>query len=788
MGARASILLVDDDAHVRALVRRLLCGRGHEVIEADSLAEGRATLEQSWPHLVLLDLDLKDGSGERLLDEIRAQATGPHVPVIALAAINASERDGLVTKGFDDVIVKPFGLHDFCFKVESLLVRYQGFGAGTVLVVDQDEALSKRVASVLARSGFAALTAATAAEASDHVDKGGIDLIVVDQALPDMKGSEWLAGLRSSGNATKAILIGLMEGDPTSLEKSGRELGVSLLLQKPVTPAVLAEFIVKEIAQAAPDRRNAMRESFRAQVTARESFQGRLLRVAGALHAACAHKDVSNLEIMQREVHNLAGTAGSYGYMGVTDALAQVDKCLSCLAEKDMGFSTRLRELEHSVRHAELALEALHDAQVHSVAEKRPFQVMVIGADEGLRELVARLGNDRLWDVIAAASASEALLLSRQASPDVVIVDHLLGCGEDGFHLARELRAIPQCTSVPLIFISGESTLDHRIAAAHLGASAFVHKPVDPEVMIAAVESVLAIKWDERPRVLVVDDDWSFCQLVTSVLSDLGLKVHSLQDPSQIVDVLDETCPDLVLLDVAMANVSGFDICRVVRTSERWRHLPVLFLTRLTGVEIRTSAFQAGADDYLPKPVVREELAAKVTAILTRTRLLRERADKDFLTGLYLRRAFLDRLTVKFSHAKKTGIPLALGLIDLDHFKQINDTHGHLAGDRVLATLGSLLARRFRAQDLRGRWGGEELVVAFPGEDARTVHAVLCRVQEEFREIRYQSDEGHAFHATFSAGVACFPDDGNTVPALLRVADGRLYQAKAGGRDRVVTE
>jgi len=154
----------------------------------------------------------------------------------------------------------------------------------------------------------------------------------------------------------------------------------------------------------------------------------------------------------------------------------------------------------------------------------------------------------------------------------------------------------------------------------------------------------------------------------------------------------------------------------------------------------------------------------------------------DSLTGLLLRGPVVDALQSKVADAQRRRSVLSVAILDLDGFKSVNDTFGHLAGDRVLVTLGRLLATRFRAEDVRGRWGGEEFLVAFPGEPCEVAEGLVLRVLRELRETRFAGDQGEAFHITFSAGVASYPEDGLTVESLLKTADRRLYHAKRAGR------
>ncbi|WP_430384139.1 GGDEF domain-containing response regulator [Archangium violaceum] len=289
----------------------------------------------------------------------------------------------------------------------------------------------------------------------------------------------------------------------------------------------------------------------------------------------------------------------------------------------------------------------------------------------------------------------------------------------------------------------------------------------------------------ERSRVLVLDDDPEAVRALSAALTSQLVEVVGLEDPYRLVDVLAEQRPDLLLLDVEMPGPSGFDLCRIVRSMPEWQGLHILFITAHTGVEFRVAAFQAGADDYLAKPVMREELRARVQSRLERARLARERAERDVLTGLLLRRPFLEGLRARLAEAQRTGRPLSLGFLDVDRFKKVNDTHGHLAGDRVLMQMGRLLTSRFRKEDLRCRWGGEEFVVALMGAPAEGARDILARTAAELARADFEGDKGEHFRVTFSAGLAVAPQDGADVETLLRVADERLYRAKAQGGNRI---
>jgi diguanylate cyclase (GGDEF)-like protein len=412
-------------------------------------------------------------------------------------------------------------------------------------------------------------------------------------------------------------------------------------------------------------------------------------------------------------------------------------------------------------------------------------RILIADADPVVRDQLVQLGRDKLLSVVAVATPAEALVEAGRSPFDAVFIDAVLG--EQALALARDLRASAGHERVPLAFLSQEIDVDRRVAAAHAGASVFLGKPVDPYAFTAAVDQMLALGRREKTRVLVVEDDPAFVACVAEVLDRDGILVRSAPDATRLIEVLDETRPDLVLLDAMLPGVSGWDAIRIIRTAPEHRDVPILFLTGRTDLASRIAAFDAGADDYLGKPLVAEELLARVRVRLDRQRLVREAIERDPLTRCLSRRALLDALASRLSEARRHGRPLSVALIDVDRFKRVNDTYGHLMGDHVLLSLGRLLNARFRLEDLRGRWGGEEFVLVFPGEAASTAAAVLARVLEEFRSLPFRGERGDPFFVTFSAGVSTLPTDGATVDALLRAADERLYDAKRKGRGTVVS-
>jgi diguanylate cyclase (GGDEF)-like protein len=284
-----------------------------------------------------------------------------------------------------------------------------------------------------------------------------------------------------------------------------------------------------------------------------------------------------------------------------------------------------------------------------------------------------------------------------------------------------------------------------------------------------------------------------------------------LEHPQEFWKTLEQTTPDLLILDIRLEAVSpllaenrvdssssptmktdnlserplsGIDLCKVIRSDPRWNRLPIIFLSGHTDIETIQSSFEAGADDFLSKPIVVTELLNRIRIRLEQRKLW-SMSEIDELTGVSLRRKALQDLTRLFHLAKRQQQPLSLAILDLDHFKRINDDYGHETGDRVLRYIGQLLGQTFRQEDVVGRWGGEEFVVGLYGINKHQAIQRLENIAYYFSQNQFVGGDGNIFQMTFSGGIAQFPEDGGDLQTLYRAADAALYRAKEQGRNQI---
>jgi len=287
-------------------------------------------------------------------------------------------------------------------------------------------------------------------------------------------------------------------------------------------------------------------------------------------------------------------------------------------------------------------------------------------------------------------------------------------------------------------------------------------------------------------KVLVIDDSDAIHALLKARLSAEPIELHFAPDGAAGLEKAASVLPDLILLDVDMPQPDGFEVCRQLKADSRTMNIPVVFLTGATSTDEKIKGLEMGATDYITKPFEPAELRARVRASL-RTKylldLLSRKAMIDGLTGLWNRAYFDMRMSQEMSLTRRTRQPLACIMLDLDHFKRLNDNYGHPSGDEVLRWVGQLLTETCRGEDIVCRYGGEEFVILCPNTTADLAADLAERVRSSLESFTWRFRED-AVKVTCSMGVA----DLRHVPppSVVELADRALYQAKHSGRNRVV--
>lgn len=436
--------------------------------------------------------------------------------------------------------------------------------------------------------------------------------------------------------------------------------------------------------------------------------------------------------------------------------------------------------------------------------------------------LAARLSAE-YFETLTAYSGMEALDVCARERVDVVLLDVMMP-GMDGFEVCRRIKDNPSTAHVPVIMVTALDQLADKVQGLDAGADDFLAKPVDDIALITRVKNLARLKVlsdelmlraatmpevalhaavpaskvdgsGEQGRVVVVEDHERSAARMVDVLEKSHTVIVESEPQAGLLRIADEGC-DLLMVSLNLTTADGLRLCSQVRSLDRMRHLPIIVLVE-PGDEARLlRGLDMGVNDYLMRPIDRAEMLARVRTQIRRKRqsdLLRanleqsvELAVLDPLTGLYNRRYLDGHLRALVAQAISLQQPLSVLITDIDHFKAVNDSHGHDAGDVVLREFAARLKSNTRSVDLTCRLGGEEFVCVMPGTDLARAVQVGERLRASVASDPFAVGSGALVRVTASIGLSTLQRGVDSAEALLKRADSALYAAKREGRNRVV--
>ena len=331
--------------------------------------------------------------------------------------------------------------------------------------------------------------------------------------------------------------------------------------------------------------------------------------------------------------------------------------------------------------------------------------------------------------------------------------------------------------------LSEEGSFPVRLQAVRHDAQGFFVTPLMVNALVDAVDPIAFESKDEPFRVLTLDDSPTVLASIERILGQFpNLHVRSLRDPSRILETLMDFAPDVLLLDFYMDGCTGLEVARIIRQNKSFESIPIVYLTSETSESVQQEAMRQGGDDFLTKPISAGQLVSAVVSKAERYRGLRRLMVEDSLTGLFNHVKTKTLLQQTLLLADRQGVPVSYAILDIDHFKQVNDTYGHTTGDKVIKSLARYLRQRMRRSDVVGRYGGEEFVVVLFDSPPADALERIETLRKGFAGIFHQTEQG-MFAATFSAGIAHFPAY-STMMELMVAADDALYVSKRNGRNR----
>ncbi|MEQ1789754.1 MAG: PleD family two-component system response regulator [Rickettsiales bacterium] len=449
-------------------------------------------------------------------------------------------------------------------------------------------------------------------------------------------------------------------------------------------------------------------------------------------------------------------------------------------------------------------------------------QILVVDdVPANVKLLEAKLTSE-YYEVLTAVDGFDALEKAKKYKPDIILLDVMMP-GMDGFEACQKLKADPDLSHIPVVMVTALSEKSDRLKGLESGADDFITKPINDTALFARVKSLIRIKTllDELrlrdatgiemgidvnesnsfvadvsgAKILLIDDDDVQSKQVVLKLNEI-YDTHLVDDPEKAFDCAKYGNFDAIIISTLLMDADGLRLASHIKSQEETRNVPSLVLVDEDDKHVMLKALEMGISDYITVPVDKNEMAVRVRTQVRRKRYqdaLKAQYQKsvsmaltDALTGLYNRHYLNAHLENMVKQSTKNGKKLALMIMDMDHFKTVNDTHGHDAGDMVLKQLSAMIMGTARATDLAARFGGEEFVVLMPETDPASALGAANRMREIVENTPFIiSNDGKILNLTVSIGIANLLESGDSGEWLIKRADEALYIAKNNGRNKV---
>lgn len=662
-----------------------------------------------------------------------------------------------------------------------------------ILVLDDDGKFRKLLVDILLTTGVPVMQARSAREATQLAEQEPPSLVIVDYRLPDEDGLSWVSKFRESGAKTPVVLLSANWLDKQTFDTARNVHRISLILRKPIVPALFLDQI-KSLLPSLKDKPQVVPQAIPSAQTAgttaaeepaktdklervRKAYIADLPRTWGQLKEAATRGEGGDRDAKadaQMQAHKIRGSAGSVGLNYVSEMAGKVEDMLVAIGKVELQAA---KIIWGDIR--KVINEVDQHIQAQLVELKAPSTAASEALPPGSSKLIflskvhepEKIGRKSYWngtvDVLSVPTVKHRLIQSLGKG----VVDGAIIRADEPDELleaCKTVRMLPGASALPLALTCKSIKAFSKSELSYAGIS-FI---LDANTTVQKImEQLIGLSRRRKPRVLNVEDDETVSEIVQSILNNEGMLVRGLKEPIQTIQALEEFRPDLLLLDVQMPGISGYDVCRLIRSDSNWKSLPILFLTANGGYEARTLAFEAGADDFIAKPVVETELLTRVTAHLKRARAAGGYSRGDFWSDSSLSTAAFYFLCER-QNLPSSG-KYAVALIEIEHLHEISVMHGFHFALQVWSALYQLVHERFTAETVRARWGDFGVALAFPQSDTLAAQEAIQALRREFQQT-VLAGSGSAISCSFNFGIASSPQDGNRLEQVVAAASSRL--------------
>lgn len=774
------ILLVEDDEVLRDILVQALSEQRYLVEAAEDGQLGWQYAQNSIYDLLIIDVGLPRLDGITLCQRLRGEACT--TPILLMTAKDApEERIRGLDAGADDYLTKPLDLGELQARVRALLRRGEVSPTSVlslgplrldpvscdVTYDDRPLKLTPKEYSLLElflRNPARVFSRGQIVEHLWSFDDPPLEESVkahvkgLRRRLKEVGAAEWIENVYGLGyrlNPKAAIA----KAEPTSSTESATETAVATVPPSPAKPRSTEESFNQAMSQLWQQYQGLMIERLQVLQEASQAIQ------AGTLTD-------ETRQAASKAAHKLAGVLGMFGREQGTQLARQLETLLEDRATsyQTSTHQTNVPELVQQLADL-LSLGPSFtpqkpDAEPKSTGLPLTPRLLWIGSNRQLGlELQTLTQSAGLGWHIAETIAAGAQWLNAH-TPDLMIfqVDATNPLSQ-GLPLLTNLMA--RTPAVPSLVITDRDELGDRIQMATAGIQGILTPPVTAAQLWDVADQMLQRHHTQTVNLLAVDDDPILLEALRPIVEPWGMRLTTLNDPSQFWEVLHTTTPDLLILDVEMPGFSGIELCQAVRTDPQWQDLPIVFLTAHREPETVQQVFAAGADDYVTKPILGAELLTRITNRLERNQLLQTLSRRDSRTGLS-NQPYSQQELEQLLH-KNDRTPVCLVLLTLTDLPHLNVRYGHLVGHQILKRWGEVLRASLRGGEVLGYWDYGEFVIGVAGLNKAEVADRLSPVLSTLRRQIFAAN-GDRFQVNYTIGIAELPTDGKTVQALYQVA------------------
>ncbi|MEQ1530552.1 MAG: response regulator [Methylococcales bacterium] len=640
--------------------------------------------------------------------------------------------------------------------------------------------------------GFIVKICSSGEQALREVTGFAPDIILLDVMMPGLNGIQTLKQLQQKPECAAIPTVFMTARVQAAEVEHYLNLGAIDVIAKPFDPMTLADKVRTILNSSAI---NAKQDQLKRQLHAlkaqyKQELPAKIADVMADWQQLKIHSAEQPLKNLIRKLHSLCGSGATFEFPALSEAAECLEKQLRVIST-DLTKPLPLQALEALFANLESTASHTYTPPTNSlpclpitrqISKKCPGVLIICDDHTNTGEMSNQLSQFAIHTE-TALSVADLLNKIQRSAPDVILIESSISSGlHASIDKIKQIKA--ELVEPPtLIVVSTDDSMHSRLSAVRAGAVAYFLSPVKMTELVDFIRSQQRIYQDPAYRIMIVDDDVHLASHTALILEQAGMETCVINEPMKVLEALAAFQPELILMDMLMPDCSGLELAAVIRQHCNYTGIAIVFFSVENDIDRHLDALRAGGDEFIVKSLSPARFLANVEVRVKRSRTIQRLMLRDGLTGLLNRSSMDEYLYLEVSKIKRQAGCFSYVILDLDHFKSVNDRFGHLAGDEVLKSLGLLLVQRLRAIDMAGRYGGEEFTIILPGTDALKAEQLLKELLQTFSAFKFTGNN-HEFFVTFSAGIAEYPTF-NNITTLIEAADQALYQAKAKGRNQV---